>query len=56
MTDRPGLDMSFSGLKTRPPTPSAANGDDEIPDPRRYRLAFEDAVVDTLAIKVPRVP
>ena len=29
MTDRPGLDMSFSGLKTFTANTIAANGDDE---------------------------
>ena len=54
MTDRPGLDFSFSGLKTftlntierlRPGT------DQDKADVAR---AFEDAVVDTLAIKCGR--
>ncbi|CDH32326.1 tRNA (adenosine(37)-N6)-threonylcarbamoyltransferase complex transferase subunit TsaD [Xenorhabdus bovienii] len=59
MTDRPGLDFSFSGLKT-----FAANtirnhilghdsGEDEQTKADIAR-AFEDAVVDTLAIKCKR--
>ena len=53
MTDRPGLDFSFSGLKT-----FALNT--LVREPRDERLfsdvarAFEDAVVDTLAIKCRR--
>ncbi|AUB83147.1 tRNA (adenosine(37)-N6)-threonylcarbamoyltransferase complex transferase subunit TsaD [Candidatus Thiodictyon syntrophicum] len=57
MTDRPGLDFSFSGLKT-----FALNTlHNEIPgaaDPAQTRAdiarAFEDAVVDTLVIKCRR--
>ena len=54
MTDRPGLDMSFSGLKTftlntvRHHVPLAEK---DVADIAR---AFEDAVVDTLAIKCRR--
>ena len=54
MTDRPGLDMSFSGLKTftlntvRQHTPLA---DQDIADIAR---AFEEAAVDTLVIKCRR--
>ena len=54
MTDRPGLDMSFSGLKTftlntvRDHSPL---GDRDVADIAR---AFEEAVVDTLAIKCRR--
>ncbi len=57
MTDRPGLDFSFSGLKTfalntvRESLPKAA-------DPAQLRAdiarAFEEAVVDTLVIKCRR--
>lgn len=53
MTDRPGLDMSFSGLKTFAANTIAANGDDEQTRADIAR-AFEDAVVDTLAIKCRR--
>ncbi|PLV60793.1 tRNA (adenosine(37)-N6)-threonylcarbamoyltransferase complex transferase subunit TsaD [Erwinia sp. B116] len=53
MTDRPGLDFSFSGLKT-----FAANTIRDNPDDAQTRAdiarAFEDAVVDTLAIKCRR--
>jgi len=53
MTDRPGLDFSFSGLKT-----FAANTirDNDDSDQTRADIAraFEDAVVDTLAIKCRR--
>ena len=54
MTDRPGLDFSFSGLKThaaytvrdlQPLTPQ---------DVSDVALAFQDAVVDTLVIKCRR--
>ena len=54
MTDRPGLDMSFSGLKTftlntvRDRSPLT---DKDIADIAR---AFEEAVVDTLVIKCRR--
>ncbi|WP_145477122.1 tRNA (adenosine(37)-N6)-threonylcarbamoyltransferase complex transferase subunit TsaD [Yersinia similis] len=53
MTDRPGLDFSFSGLKTFAANTIRANGDD---DQTRADIAraFEDAVVDTLAIKSKR--
>ncbi|PIJ49493.1 tRNA (adenosine(37)-N6)-threonylcarbamoyltransferase complex transferase subunit TsaD [Erwinia sp. OLTSP20] len=53
MTDRPGLDFSFSGLKT-----FAANTVRENPQDAQTHAdiarAFEDAVVDTLAIKCKR--
>ena len=53
MTDRPGLDFSFSGLKT-----AVLNSvrDDRDDAPRRAAVAraFQDAVVDTFAIKVRR--
>lgn len=53
MTNRPGLDFSFSGLKTFALTTSQKNTLDEqtIYDIAR---AFEDAVVDTLNIKCLR--
>lgn len=53
MTDRPGLDFSFSGLKTFAANTIRSNGDD---DQTRADIAraFEDAVVDTLAIKCRR--
>ncbi len=53
MTDKPGLNFSFSGLKT-----FAANTIAKEPDDHQTRaniaLAFEEAVVDTLSIKCRR--
>lgn len=58
MTDRPGLDFSFSGLKT-----SAANTinqaikqEGELTEQTKADIAFafQDSVVDTLAIKCKR--
>lgn len=53
MTDRPGLDFSFSGLKT-----FAANTEAQYPQDQQTRCdiayAFQAAVVDTLAIKCQR--
>jgi len=53
MTDRPGLDFSFSGLKTQ--VLLAWRNSDQS-DTTRADIArgFEDAVVDTLAIKCER--
>ena len=53
MTDRPGLDFSFSGLKTQ--VLLAWRNSDQS-DATRADIArgFEDAVVDTLAIKCER--
>lgn len=53
MTDRPGLDFSFSGLKTFAANTIRENDHD---DQTRADIAraFEDAVVDTLAIKCKR--
>ncbi|MFN2308694.1 MAG: tRNA (adenosine(37)-N6)-threonylcarbamoyltransferase complex transferase subunit TsaD [Gammaproteobacteria bacterium] len=53
MTDRPGLDFSFSGLKTFALTTlrDAPTDDQTRADIAR---AFEEAVVDTLAIKCAR--
>ncbi|QYX65877.1 tRNA (adenosine(37)-N6)-threonylcarbamoyltransferase complex transferase subunit TsaD [Shewanella putrefaciens] len=53
MTDRPGLDFSFSGLKTFTANTIAAEHDDEQTRANIAR-AFEEAVVDTLAIKCRR--
>lgn len=53
MTDRPGLDFSFSGLKTFAANTIRNNADDEQTRADIAR-AFEDAVVDTLAIKCKR--
>jgi N6-L-threonylcarbamoyladenine synthase len=53
MTDRPGLDFSFSGLKTFAlNTWNACDGSDR--DRADIARAFEDAVVDTLFIKCRR--
>ena len=53
MTDRPGLDFSFSGLKTfaRNTWRESAQTDEDRADIAR---AFEDAVVDTMVIKCRR--
>ncbi|WNH54455.1 tRNA (adenosine(37)-N6)-threonylcarbamoyltransferase complex transferase subunit TsaD [Stenotrophomonas oahuensis] len=53
MTDRPGLDFSFSGLKTQV---LMAWRDSDQSDTTRADIArgFEDAVVETLAIKCDR--
>jgi N6-L-threonylcarbamoyladenine synthase len=53
MTDRPGLDFSFSGLKTFTLTTwqKSEQGERDKADIAR---AFQDAVVDTLAIKCKR--
>ena len=53
MTNRPGLDFSFSGLKTQV---LLAWRDSDQSDATRADIArgFEDAVVDTLAIKCER--
>ncbi|RLM20956.1 tRNA (adenosine(37)-N6)-threonylcarbamoyltransferase complex transferase subunit TsaD [Brenneria alni] len=53
MTDRPGLDFSFSGLKTFAANTIRNNGADEQTR-ADIAHAFEDAVVDTLAIKCRR--
>ncbi|MBT1444452.1 tRNA (adenosine(37)-N6)-threonylcarbamoyltransferase complex transferase subunit TsaD [Shewanella sp. JM162201] len=53
MTDRPGLDFSFSGLKTFVANTIAAEPDDEQTRANIAR-AFEEAVVDTLSIKCRR--
>ncbi|MBY4676061.1 tRNA (adenosine(37)-N6)-threonylcarbamoyltransferase complex transferase subunit TsaD [Marinobacterium arenosum] len=57
MTDRPGLDFSFSGLKTF--TLNTANDhrvDGQLDEQTKADIAaaFEEAVVDTLAIKCRR--
>ena len=53
MTDRPGLDFSFSGLKTFAANTIRANDDDEQTR-ADIAYAFQEAVVDTLAIKCKR--
>jgi N6-L-threonylcarbamoyladenine synthase len=53
MTDRPGLDFSFSGLKTHVVDTIKKSGDD---DQTRADIAraFSDAIIDTLYIKCRR--
>lgn len=53
MVDRPGLDFSFSGLKTFARNTLAQYGDDAQTKADIAR-AFEDAVVETLTIKCRR--
>lgn len=53
MTDRPGLDFSFSGLKTFAANTIRAAGDDHQ-SKANIAYAFQEAVVDTLAIKCRR--
>ncbi len=53
MTDRPGLDFSFSGLKTFTLTTWQQSGQSDQ-DKVDIARAFQDAVVDTLAIKCKR--
>ncbi|MDH1210931.1 tRNA (adenosine(37)-N6)-threonylcarbamoyltransferase complex transferase subunit TsaD [Pseudomonas chengduensis] len=57
MTDRPGLDFSFSGLKTFALNTwqQCRNSDDDLDQARRdIALAFQQAVVETLTIKCKR--
>jgi N6-L-threonylcarbamoyladenine synthase len=58
MTDRPGLDFSFSGLKTFALTTIRQHaGDNGLPDAQTsadIAWAFQEAVVDTLVIKCRR--
>ena len=53
MTDRPGLDFSFSGLKTQVLLAYQVHAHDESAKADVAR-AFEDAIVDTLLIKCRR--
>jgi N6-L-threonylcarbamoyladenine synthase len=53
MTDRPGLDFSFSGLKTHTLTTMAATAGTRQ-DQADISAAFQEAVVETLAIKSRR--
>ena len=53
MTDRPGLDFSFSGLKTHTLTTMAATAGTSQ-DQADISAAFQEAVVETLAIKSRR--
>ena len=54
MTDRPGLDFSFSGLKTYTLNTIAEHQPLSDQDRADIARAFEDAVVDTLTIKCRR--
>lgn len=54
MTDRPGLDFSFSGLKTFTLNTLQRLGQTTEQDKADVARAFEDAVVDTLVIKCSR--
>jgi len=53
MTDRPGLDMSFSGLKTFTANTIASNDNDEQTR-ADIAYAFQEAVCETLVIKCRR--
>ncbi|HEU0197153.1 MAG TPA: tRNA (adenosine(37)-N6)-threonylcarbamoyltransferase complex transferase subunit TsaD [Nevskiaceae bacterium] len=52
MLNRPGCDFSFSGLKTAVATRLPAEASDEVR--ADVALAFEESVVDTLAVKASR--
>jgi len=54
MTDRPGLDMSFSGLKTAVLVLLKSLPDADEQTKADVARAFEDAVVDTLSVKCER--
>ncbi|HIQ40515.1 MAG TPA: tRNA (adenosine(37)-N6)-threonylcarbamoyltransferase complex transferase subunit TsaD [Sulfurivirga caldicuralii] len=57
MVDRPGLDMSFSGLKTyvlNTWEKEKAAGNDDLQTKANICRAFEEAVADTLVIKCRR--
>ncbi len=54
MTDRPGLDMSFSGLKTYAANTLQAHDNSDAQVLADIALAFEEAVADTLVIKCRR--
>jgi N6-L-threonylcarbamoyladenine synthase len=58
MTDRPGLDFSFSGLKTFTLTTAHELEDEQDPLDEQavadIALAFQDAATDTLVIKAKR--
>jgi N6-L-threonylcarbamoyladenine synthase len=53
MTDKPGLDFSFSGLKTFAANTIRSEGNDEQTR-ADIAYAFQDAVIDTLSIKCRR--
>lgn len=52
MTDRPGLDFSFSGLKTAALSRLPANADEQTRADLAH--AFQEAVVETLTVKCAR--
>jgi N6-L-threonylcarbamoyladenine synthase len=54
MTDRPGLDFSFSGLKTHVMVTLRASPAPSPQDRADIAAAFQQAVVDTLAVKCER--
>lgn len=54
MTQRPGLDFSFSGLKTHVLTTWQAQTQQDEQTRADIARAFEEAVIDTLAIKCQR--
>jgi N6-L-threonylcarbamoyladenine synthase len=58
MTDRPGLEFSFSGLKTHTRNLIQQHrGDDVLPDEKTILdicAGFQEAIVDTLVIKCRR--
>lgn len=54
MTDRPGLDLSFSGLKTHALETVKANNPLDDQTVADIAWAFQDAAVDTLIIKTRR--
>ena len=54
MTDRPGLDFSFSGLKTYTMNTLRDITNPTIQDKSDIALAFQTAVVDTIRIKCQR--
>ena len=54
MTERPGLDFSFSGLKTAVVVALRGPADSTSSRAPTRRSAFEEAVVDTLVIKCQR--
>ena len=54
MVDRPGLDFSFSGLKTAVRTQIQKLGELSQQDIQDISAAFQEAVVDTLVIKCKR--
>lgn len=54
MTDRPGLDFSFSGLKTAAINSIRTNSPIDLPTKADIACAFEEAVIDTLVFKCRR--